>query len=206
MTNLPDFRPMRLTQRCAVVSTVFMSLTIMTAPQAQAQANDQILQLFPSGSQGCTDTVKLNLTSAIRSGIEAEVLRGEEALKKPHSIAALGCLDNLLDVNLDIAIQVPNLQGIFQAAVSQVQGQVCSFAEGKMNELTSQITDLLQLPNFNFLPIGGLTGNSTTSIGGVDLNTGGGQVGQGVTVNGTTVSPNNLDAVYELIYGGGNGG
>ena len=75
-----------------------------------------------------------------------------------------------------------------------------------MNELTAQITNLLQLPNFNFLPIGGLTGNTTTSIGGVDLNTGGGQVGQGVTVNGTTVSPNNLDAVYELIYGGGHGG
>lgn len=203
MTN---FRPMRRTRRCAVVSTVFMSLTIMTAPQAQAQSNDQILQLFPSGGQGCTDTVKLNLTNAIRSGIEAEVLRGEEALKKPHSIAALGCMDNLFDVNLDIAIQVPNLQGIFQAAVSQAQGQVCSFAEGKMNELTSQITNLLQLPNFNFLPIGGLTGNSTTSIGGVDLNTGGGQVGQGVTANGTTVSPNNLDAVYELIYGGGNDG
>ncbi|MGH1413502.1 MAG: hypothetical protein ACRBB0_08410 [Pelagimonas sp.] len=181
-------------------------LALANAPQAQAQANDQILQLFPSGGQGCVDHVKLNLTNAIRSGIEAEVLRGEEALKKPHSIAALGCLDNLLDVNLDIAIQVPNLQGIFASAVSQAQGQVCSFAQDKMNELTSQITNLLQLPNFNFLPIGGLTGNSTTSIGGVDLNTGGGQTGQGVTVNGTTVSPNNLDAVYDLIYGGGSGG
>ena len=64
MTNLTNFRPMRRTRRCAVVSTVFMSLTIMTAPQAQAQSNDQILQLFPSGGQGCTDTVKLNLTNA----------------------------------------------------------------------------------------------------------------------------------------------
>ena len=58
-------------------------LTLVSALQAQAQANDQILQLFPSGGQGCSDTVKLNLTNAIRSGIEAEVLRGEEALKKP---------------------------------------------------------------------------------------------------------------------------
>lgn len=174
---------------------------------ASAQTtNDQILQLFPSGGQGCTDTVKLNLTNAIRSGIEAEVLRGEDALKKPQSIAALGCLDNLFDVNLDIAIQVPNLQSIFQNAVSQVQGQVCSFAQDKMNELTAQVSSLLQLPTFNFMPIGGLTGNSTTTIGGVDLNTGGGQTGQGVTVNGTTVSPTNLGAVYELIYGAGNGG
>lgn len=199
-------RQTRTDSRRVLSAALVAGLILVSARQAQAQANDQILQLFPSGGQGCSDTVKLNLTNAIRSGIEAEVLRGEEALKKPHSIAALGCLDNLLDVNLDIAIQVPNLQGIFQAAVSQAQGQVCSFAEGKMNELTSQITDLLQLPNFKFLPIGGLTGNSTTSMGGVDLNTGGGQVGQGVTINGTTVSPTNLDAVYDLIYGGGNDG
>ncbi|MDF3435247.1 hypothetical protein HKX64_19610 [Sulfitobacter sp. M72] len=110
---------------CYVLSAALIAgMALMGTPHAQAQANDQILQLFPSGGQGCSDTVKLNLTNAIRSGIEAEVLRGEEALKKPHSIAALGCLDNLLDVNLDIAIQVPNLQGIFQAAVSQAQGQV----------------------------------------------------------------------------------
>lgn len=187
-------------------AALIAGLALVSTPRADAQANDQILQLFPSGGQGCTDAVKLNLTDAIRSGIEAEVLRGEEALKRPHSIAALGCLDNLLDVNLDIAIQVPNLQGIFQAAVSEAQGQVCSFAESRMSELTAQITDLLQLPGFDFLPIGGLTGTSTTAIGGVDLNTGGGEVGQGVNVNGSTVSPTNLDAVYELIYGGNNGG
>ncbi len=197
-------RPCRHDMRYLLGAALFAGMALVHAPKTHAQADDQILQLFPSSGQGCTDTVKLNLTDAIRSGIEAEVLRGEEALKKPHSIAALGCLDNLLDVNLDIAIQVPNLQGIFQAAVSQAQGQICSFAEGKMNALTAQITNLLQLPSFNFLPIGGLTGNSTTSIGGVDLNTGGGQVGQGVTLNGTTASPTNLDAVYDLIYGGGN--
>jgi hypothetical protein len=197
---------MRQTRRYALALALSAGLMLGTAPFAHSQANDQILQLFPSGDQGCADTVRLNLTDAIRSGIEAEVLRGEEALKRPHSIAALGCLDNLFDVNLDIAIQVPNLQGIFQSAVSQAQGQICSFADGKMNELTAQISNLLQLPSFNFLPIGGLTGNSTTMIGGVDLNVGGGAVGQGVTVNGTTVAPNNLDAVYELIYGGGNDG
>ena len=187
--------------------TLLAILIISQGTLVRAQStNDQILQLFPANGQGCTDTVKLNLTNAIRSGIEAEVLRGEDALKKPQSIAALGCLDNLFDVNLDIAIQVPNLQGIFQSAVSQVQGQICSFAQDKMNELTAQVSSLLQLPSFNFMPIGGLTGNSTTAIGGVDLNVGGGQTGQGVTVNGTTVSPTNLDAVYELIYGAGNGG
>ena len=187
-------------------AALLAGLALVSAPRVQAQANDQRVQRLPSGGQGCTDAVTLRLTEAIRAGMEAEVLRGEEALKRPHSIAALGCLDNLLDVNLDIAIQVPNLQGIFQAAVSEAQGQVCSFAESRMSELTAQITDLLQLPSFNFLPIGGLTGNATTSIGGVDLNTGGGQAGQGVTVNGTTASPTNLDAVYELIYGGGNDG
>lgn len=193
---------------CAIAAT--LALASAAAPPVLAQSNgagdDQILQLFPANGQGCTDTVKLNLTDAIRSGIEAEVLRGEDALKPPLPIAALGCLDNLFDVNLDIAIQVPNLQAIFQNAVSQAENQICSFAQSRMNALTAQVSNLLQLPSFNFLPIGGLTGNSTTVIGGVDLNVGGGQVGQGVTVNGTTVSPTNLDAVYDLIYGGGNGG
>jgi hypothetical protein len=182
-------------------------VALLAAPvHAQSQTvNDQILQLFPSGAQGCVDTVKVNLTDAIRAGIESEVLRGEEALRPPQSIGALGCLDNLFDVNLDIAIQVPNLEAIFASAVSQAQNRVCSFAQDRMNELTAQITDLLQLPGFDFLPIGGLTGNSTTALGGVDLNVGGGRRGDGVTVNGTTVAPNNLDAVYELIYGGANG-
>lgn len=199
-------RPQKYGARQGLSAALIAGLALASAPRVDAQANDQVLQLFPSEGQGCSDAVKLNLTDAIRSGIEAEVLRGEEALKRPHPIAALGCLDNLLDVNLDIAIQVPNLQGIFQAAVSQAQGQVCAFAETRMSELTARITDLLQLPSFDFLPIGGLTGNATTSIGGVDLNTGGGEVGQGVTVNGTTASPTNLDTVYELIYGGGNDG
>jgi hypothetical protein len=188
-----------------VAAIVLSAGFLATASPALAQStNDQILQLFPSGGQGCTDTVKINLTQAIRAGIESEVLRGEEALRPPAAISSLSCLDNLFDVNLDIAIQVPNLQGIFAAAVSQVEGQICSFAESRMNELTARITDLLQLPTFNFLPIGGLSGNSTTSIGGVDLNVGGGQLGQGLTVNGNTISRTNLDEVYELIYGGTN--
>lgn len=189
-----------------IIAAIVLSAGLLsTASTALAQStNDQILQLFPSGGQGCTDTVKINLTEAIRAGIKSEVLRGEEALRPPAAISSLSCLDNLFDVNLDIAIQVPNLQGIFAAAVSQVEGQICSFAQGRMNELTAQITDLLQLPTFDFLPIGGLTGNSTTSIGGVDLNVGGGQLGQGLTVNGNTISRTNLDEVYELIYGGTN--
>lgn len=191
-----------------VLALLSLSLALMlptTGARAQS-VGDQILQLFPANGQGCTDTVKFSLGEAIRSGIEAEVLRGEEALRPPQPIGALGCLDNLFDVNLDIAIQVPNLQSIFANAVTQAQNQLCGFAQDKMNELTAQITDLLQLPDFNFLPIGGLTGNSTTAIGGVDLNVGGGRRGGGVTVNGTTVSPTNLDAVYDLIYGGGTGG
>ena len=191
-----------------LLALLSFSLALMLPPAgARAQSiGDQILQLFPANGQGCTDTVKISLTEAIRSGIEAEVLRGEEALRPPQAIGALGCLDNLFDVNLDIAIQVPNLQSIFASAVSQAENQLCSFAQDRLNELTAQISDLLQLPSFDFLPIGGLTGNSTTAIGGVDLNVGGGHRGGGVTVNGTTVSPTNLDAVYDLIYGGGTGG
>ena len=185
--------------------TLLMGLSPLIASPALAQANDQILQLFPSDGQGCTQTVRLSLTDAIRSGIEAEVLRGEEALKPPQPIGALGCLDNLFDVNLDIAIQVPDLTGIFASAVTQAENRICGFAQDKLNELTAQITDLLQLPSFDFLPIGGLTGSSTTAIGGVDLNVGGGRRGGSLTINGTTVSPNNLDAVYQLIYGGNDG-
>lgn len=180
-----------------------LALALTGAP-GSATSGDQILQLFPSEGQGCTQTVKLGLSEAIRSGIESEVLRGEEALKQPQPIASLGCLDNLMNLNLDIAIQVPDLSGMFQSAVSQAENKICSFAQEKLSELTAQITDLLQLPSFDFMPIGGLTGNSTTSLGGVDLNTGGGRVGSGLTVGGSTITDNNLDAVYELIYGGNN--
>lgn len=176
---------------------------VLVGSGAQASAGDQILQLFPTEGQGCTQTVKIGLADAIRSGIESEVLRGEEALKKPQSIASLGCLDNLMDLNLDIAIQVPDLTGLFQSAVSQAENQICSFAQEKLNELTAQISDLLQLPSFDFLPIGGLSGNSTSAVGGVELNVGGGRTGNDFRAGETSISDNNLDEVYRMIYGSG---
>ena len=177
------------------------AILLILAGAGTPAAADQILQLFPAEAQGCSHTVKIGLADAIRSGIESEVLRGEEALKPPQPIAALGCLDNLMSLDLDIAIQVPNLAGMFQSAVSQAENQICSFAQDKLNELTAQITDLLQLPSFEFLPIGGLSGSSTTAIGGVDLNTGGGRAGTTFRTGETSISDNNLDEVYRMIYG-----
>ncbi|MBX8785573.1 hypothetical protein HBA94_17590, partial [Ochrobactrum sp. GRS2] len=71
--------------------------------------------------------MKINLVEAIRSGIDKEVKRHEAALQKPPALDSLGCLDNLMQVNLDFAIQVPDLSQLFKSALSNAEQQICSY-------------------------------------------------------------------------------
>lgn len=106
------------------------------------------------------DPVRINLKKAIRTGIEREVERHEAALKKPPSLSDLGCLDNLFNVNLDFAIKVPNLTGIFESAVSDAKQKICTYAQQEWNKLTQPLQAGLKLPGFNKLqlPDGGSGG------------------------------------------------
>ncbi|HET7413213.1 MAG TPA: hypothetical protein VFJ18_11205 [Pararhizobium sp.] len=147
----------------AFVGSVALALVASTGAANAAGVLDQ---LFPSSSQGCMDMVKVSLKEAIRSGIDKEVKRHEAALKKPPSLSDLGCLDNLFNVNLDFAVQVPNLTNIFKSAVSNAEQQICSYAQAEWNKATQPLQSALQLPSFSnlHLPNGG------SGSGGPELN------------------------------------
>ncbi|RAL97901.1 MULTISPECIES: hypothetical protein [Hyphomicrobiales] len=142
----------------------FCAIGGLALAAAPAQA-DQIEQLFKDSGKGCVDTVKINLVEAIRAGIDKEVKRHEAALQKPPSLDSLGCLDNLMKVNLDFAIQVPDLSQIFNQALSNAEQQICSYAQEQWNKVTEPLQSALQLPSFDSLQLpGGMGGGSVPTL------------------------------------------
>ncbi|MBX8802918.1 hypothetical protein ACFW0F_22290 [Brucella anthropi] len=175
---------------------------ILSATPASA---DQIEQLFKGSGQGCVDTVKINLVEAIRSGIDKEVKRHEAALQKPPALDSLGCLDNLMQVNLDFAIQVPDLSQLFKSALSNAEQQICSYAQEQWNKVTEPLQSALQLPSFNMLQLpGGMGGGNVPTL---DYNYSGGSLNlQQPSVGNSGRRENDgslLNDHYNNLYGPG---
>ena len=189
---------------------VFAPVLLLHAGIAHAaEGNDQIEQLFDSmlgGSSGaCSDTVKLSLTDAIRSGIDAEVARKEAALQQPKPVDSLGCLDNLMNLDLDIAIQVPDVQGMFDSALSNAEQQICSFAQDAWDKATEPLTSALQLPSFDGISVDTFTGNSgdVLDFGSVDVGLSqGGDYGGDAQVRDAGEN-SLLRETYQKLYGTG---
>lgn len=186
-----------------------LALALSSAISISASAGfakaDQIEQLFQNSGAGCTDTIKVNLVDAIRNGIDTEVKRHEAALEKPPALGSMGCLDNLFKVNLDIAIQVPDLQGIFNQAVSNAESQLCSYAQDAWNKVTEPLQSALQLPQFNQLQLPSGLGSGTAPS--MDFNYQGGQLNFGNPSSGDTQrrtyrSPL-MQEFYNNMYGPG---
>ena len=101
----------------------------------------------------------------IEARVDKEVKRHEAALQKPPSLDSLGCLDNLMKVNLDFAIQVPDLSQIFNQALSNAEQQICSYAQEQWNKVTEPLQSALQLPSFDSLQLpGGMGGGSVPTL------------------------------------------
>lgn len=147
-------------------------------PTQSGIADQVITSLLGEGTSqaGCTPTVKTSLSKAIRQGIETEVKRREKLLQNPMTAGALGCLDQLMSANLDFAIALPSLNGLFQKAASQLMQQACQIANEKLQELTAPIKEALTLPDLGqLLNVSGMTGgigSNTINMGSIDLKVG----------------------------------
>ena len=133
------------------------------AQSASAQSlGDSVSQLFQTGEgTGCDAGVANALTNAIRSGIETEVKRAEEALQMPAPLADMGCLDNLLNINLDTLISVPSVQGMIQQAMAQGEEAICGYAQQMVSKATQPLqTALSSVPSFENLGIPGFESQS----------------------------------------------
>ena len=167
--------------RCVAVALALLA----SASHASADvASDVLGALMPSQDAGCVPAVKVGLTDAIRSGIETEVKRREALIKDPASLSALGCIDQLMDVNIDFAIQVPDVQRLFQNAVSDAESKICRFAASKLQELTAPLQQALSLPSFDAINVPGLSGAGAQSIDFGTINLGAGP-GRGDAANAT---------------------
>lgn len=175
---------------------------MVLAACVQASA-DPMDSLFANSGEACLPAVKVNLKDAIRNGIEGEVKRREQALKMPAPLAGLSCLDSLMDVNLDTAIQLPSLNSLFNGALSDAQNQVCSMARDQIEKVTEPLQNAFSIP-----PIHGLNLPGTGANGGPDIDFGvsNGAIGRfgaeivntGPRENAQTI----MDELYRGLYGG----
>jgi hypothetical protein len=184
------------------------ALLLMAAPAQAQSAGDQIEKLFETtlgaNNGGCVDTVRVSLTDAIRAGIDTEVKRAEAALQQPQPIDALGCLDNLMNVNLDIAVPVPDFQGMFNQALSNAENQICSFAQDAWEKVTEPLTSALQLPSFNGLTVETFSSNPGDVLNFGDVESGLADGDYGENSSGRDAGAGSLlRDTYRKLYGSG---
>jgi hypothetical protein len=120
----------------------------------------------------------------------------------------MGCLDNLFNVNLDFAIQVPDLTKLFQGAVSDAEQQICTYAQDAWNKVTEPLQANLQLPSFGKLELPG--GGGGGDVPSLDFNyDDGGSLNMAAPADPNTGRRSNdgtlLNDLYNSLYGpGGN--
>ncbi|KAA9368331.1 MULTISPECIES: hypothetical protein [Ochrobactrum] len=160
--------------------------------------------LFTNAGDGCLPVIRTDLMHAIRNGIEGEVKRREQALKMPVPLAGLSCLDRLMDINLDTAIRLPNLRGLFNSAVSDAQNQLCRMAEKEIGKLTEPLNNVFPTQPLNSFSFGerGAGGGPdidySTPLGGIS------HFGLEPPDSGPREPPQTiLDELYHKLYGGG---
>ena len=136
----------------------------LSSSRASAQAlGDSVAKLFKVDGAACNANVAAKLTQAVRSGIEAEVKRAEEALQLPAPLADMGCLDNLFKIDLNTLIQVPSVDGMLKKAVSKGEEAICGYAQQAFGKATQPLQNALSsLPNFENLGIPGYKSQSVS--------------------------------------------
>lgn len=102
----------------------------------------------------CSRESRELLAGSVRRDIERSVRRAEASMEPPASIGDLGCLDGLMDVNIDVFAPVGPLSSLFSNSLDGLLAapgkprRICRFAHRKWNEVSRPLMkplDLLQL-------------------------------------------------------------
>jgi len=171
----------------AMAGAVFVTLAapVPSANAASGDAADQLMKILLA-DPACEEDWAKPLVDKAREGIENAVRRAEALIGAPLPAGDLACLDNLMDVNLDFAINLPSLGDIFSKAVSNAEQSLCDFAMEKWNKLTEPLNANfdLSLPgfqdgwgNFNFGSTSSGSSGGTAQNGGQNNGQTGGQNG-----------------------------
>ncbi len=102
----------------------------------------------------CSEESRNILAGSVRQDIELSVRRAEASMEPPAAIGDLGCLDGLMDVNIDVFAPVGPLSSLFSNSLDGLltapgrSQRICRFAHQKWNELSRPLLkplDLLKL-------------------------------------------------------------
>ena len=151
----------------AAALTIGLSLPLSLAfgpnPASAQSLGDSVAKLFKVDGGGCDANVAGKLTQAIRTGIETEVKRAEEALKLPAPLADMGCLDNLFNIDLNTLVKVPSIDGILKKVASKGEEQICGYAQQAFAKVTQPLQDAIgSIPTFENLGIPGFDSKSVS--------------------------------------------
>ncbi len=92
---------------------------------------------------GCDDASRSIVAERSRQELENSVRIAEQAIEPPRAVGDLGCLDNLLDIDIDTfsGILIDPLSAL-DRWVEGLGRAVCNFAERQWAQVTSPITSL----------------------------------------------------------------
>ena len=125
-------------------ATLAMILAIGITPANADWIHDMMIE-------DCSDASRDRLAAATRQKIELSVRRAESSIEPPAPIGELGCLDGLMDINIDVFAPVGPLSQIFSGSLDGVLNQAgdtrrfCRFARRRWNEMTNPLTQPLKL-------------------------------------------------------------
>ena len=126
------------------LATLAMILAVGITPASAEWIHDMMIG-------DCSEASRDRLAAATRQKIELSVRRAESSIEPPAPIGELGCLDGLMDINLDVFAPVGPLSQIFSGSLDGVLNQAgdsrryCRFAQRRWNELTNPLTQPLKI-------------------------------------------------------------
>ena len=101
--------------------------------------------------EDCSEESRDRLAAATRQKIELSVRRAESSIEPPAPIGELGCLDGLMDINIDVFAPVDPLSQVFSGSLDGILNQAgdsrrfCRFARRRWNEMTNPLTQPIKI-------------------------------------------------------------
>ena len=171
----------------------------------------------------CSTESRNRLEASVRRNIETSVRRAEASIEAPASIGDLGCLDGLMDANIDFFASVGPLSSVFSNSLDGLltgpagSQRICSFAHRKWNEVTRPLRRPLEIlqaglpPDFSgsFNPAPGAAaqeeqaGEQNQLATRADPSSPGADSDRGEEMTGRR-GPASIEDIWNILYGRGN--
>ena len=172
----------------------------------------------------CSRESRELLAGSVRRDIELSVRRAEASMEPPASIGDLGCLDGLMDVNIDVFAPVGPLSSLFSDSLDGLLAapgkprRICRFAHQKWNEVSRPLLRPLDLLLLGLPPDFAGSFNAVAQVAAADANgePGGRAIETGTGSSGGPSDPESetgrrptggfdpVGNIWNMLYGEGN--